>query len=178
MLNPDEMFEEHQGWLYTTCGVLAYEKHWDRDECLQEGYLGFVDACRLYKDDGRALFTTYARIRVRGAIIDYYRKCRQYGSQKSELSDQDLSEDFDIDIHGHFYTDSIEHPFPELLGKRRVHKRMFEQKYRDILHYYFVEGLQKNEIAEKMGIPKVTLFDWFNKGLQYLKDDYEVETHD
>jgi len=47
------------------------------DDLVGEGYLGLVEAMRLFNPERQVLFTTYAYPRVRGAMIDYvHRECR------------------------------------------------------------------------------------------------------
>lgn len=44
-----------------------------RDDAFQEGCLGLIDAAGKYDPSAGATFTTYAGIRIRGAILDYLR---------------------------------------------------------------------------------------------------------
>lgn len=44
------------------------------DDAFQEGCVGLIDASRKYRSDQHASFTTYAGIRIRGAILDYLRE--------------------------------------------------------------------------------------------------------
>ena len=47
------------------------------DDLVGEGYLGLVEAMRLFNPERQVLFTTYAYPRVRGAMIDFVdRECR------------------------------------------------------------------------------------------------------
>jgi len=47
------------------------------DDLVGEGYVGLVEAMRLFNPDKNVLLTTYAYPRVRGAMIDFvHRECR------------------------------------------------------------------------------------------------------
>src|ERR1700753_1305542 len=49
-------------------------KHVDLDDLLQAGVVGLLDACRNYDGDKDAQFSTFAKYRIRGAILDSLRK--------------------------------------------------------------------------------------------------------
>ena len=53
------------------------------DDLLQVGYFGLVNAAQKYSKKEGAVFSSYAVIRIRGAIVDYLRK-------SSNLSVKDL----------------------------------------------------------------------------------------
>ena len=44
------------------------------DDLLQVGYFGLVNAAQKYSKKEGAMFSSYAVIRIRGAIVDYLRK--------------------------------------------------------------------------------------------------------
>ena len=49
-------------------------KHVDMDDLVQAGVIGLLDACRNYDADKDAQFSTFAKYRIRGAILDSLRK--------------------------------------------------------------------------------------------------------
>src|SRR6202000_139341 len=49
-------------------------KHVDMDDLVQAGVIGLLDACRNYDGDKDAQFSTFAKYRIRGAILDSLRK--------------------------------------------------------------------------------------------------------
>lgn len=49
-------------------------KQVDMNDLVQAGVLGLLDACRNYDPDKDALFSTFAKYRIRGAILDSLRK--------------------------------------------------------------------------------------------------------
>ena len=49
-------------------------KHVDMNDLVQAGVIGLLDACRNYDPDKDAQFSTFAKYRIRGAILDSLRK--------------------------------------------------------------------------------------------------------
>src|ERR1700744_1071744 len=49
-------------------------KHVDMEGLVQAGVIGLIDACRNYDSDQDAQFSTFAKHRIRGAILDSLRK--------------------------------------------------------------------------------------------------------
>jgi RNA polymerase sigma factor FliA len=49
-------------------------KQVDMNDLVQAGVIGLLDACRNYDPDKDALFSTFAKYRIRGAILDSLRK--------------------------------------------------------------------------------------------------------
>jgi RNA polymerase sigma factor for flagellar operon FliA len=49
-------------------------KHVDMNDLVQAGVIGLLDACRNYDADRDAQFSTFAKYRIRGAILDSLRK--------------------------------------------------------------------------------------------------------
>jgi RNA polymerase sigma factor for flagellar operon FliA len=49
-------------------------KHVDIDDLVQAGVIGLLDACRNYDAEKDAQFSTFAKYRIRGAILDSLRK--------------------------------------------------------------------------------------------------------
>ncbi len=49
-------------------------KHIDMQDLIQAGVLGLLDACRNFSEDKDAQFSTFAKFRIRGAILDSLRR--------------------------------------------------------------------------------------------------------
>ena len=62
----------------------------DIEELMQIGMIALIEAARAFEDRGQAAFTTYASVRVRGAMIDALRKqatlCRSALRKRRELN--------------------------------------------------------------------------------------------
>lgn len=78
----------------------------DRDDLLSIGVMGLMDAVRKYKTDKNASFETYARLRIKGAIIDELRRLgilsrdqmthvKRYYQKREELTQQLMVEPSD-----------------------------------------------------------------------------------
>jgi RNA polymerase sigma factor for flagellar operon FliA len=63
----------------------------DVEELVQIGMIALIEAARTFEDRGQAAFSTYATVRVRGAMIDALRKqatmCRSALRKRRELND-------------------------------------------------------------------------------------------
>lgn len=51
-----------------------YRSYCDRDDLIGDGVLGLIDAVEKYDPSMGTQFTTYASIRIRGAVLDYLRR--------------------------------------------------------------------------------------------------------
>ena len=56
------------------------------DDLLQVGYFGLVNAAQKYSKKEGAMFSSYAVIRIRGAIVDYLRKVQIFVEQQFKYS--------------------------------------------------------------------------------------------
>ena len=56
------------------------------DDLLQVGYFGLVNAAQKYSKKEGAMFSSYAVIRIRGAIVDYLRKALTFVEQQFKCS--------------------------------------------------------------------------------------------
>jgi RNA polymerase sigma factor for flagellar operon FliA len=89
-------------------------KHVDIEDLVQEGVLGLLDACRNYDVSKDVQFSTFAKFRIRGAILDSLRKLdwgsrtlRRKGREiassvaklESSLGRQPLEEEIATDLH-------------------------------------------------------------------------------
>lgn len=81
----------------------------DRDDLISIGVMGLLDASHKYNAQKNASFATYARLRIRGAIIDELRRLgilsrqrmtevKQYYQKRAELTQQLLQEPTDAQI--------------------------------------------------------------------------------
>jgi RNA polymerase sigma factor FliA len=66
-------------------------KHVDMDDLVQAGVIGLLDACRNYNDEKDAQFFTFAKHRIRGAILDSLRKL-DWGSRTLRRKGREIAE--------------------------------------------------------------------------------------
>ncbi len=65
-------------------------KHVDLDDLVQAGVVGLLDACRNYDAEKDAQFSTFAKYRIRGAILDSLRKL-DWGSRTLRRKGREIS---------------------------------------------------------------------------------------
>ena len=72
----DELIKQYLPLVKTVVGRLAASlpRHVDGDELYSAGLVGLLNAVRQYKPDLGASFETYARQRIRGAVLDELRR--------------------------------------------------------------------------------------------------------
>jgi RNA polymerase sigma factor for flagellar operon FliA len=90
--DPDRLVRAHLGLVRK----IAWHTHarvssaLDIEELVQTGMVALIEASRSYEDRGQALFSTYASVRIRGAMIDALRKqatlCRSALRKRRDLT--------------------------------------------------------------------------------------------
>ena len=63
----------------------------DLDDLISFGYFGLIDAIKKYDSSSQASFTTYANIRIRGAILDGIRKEGKIGRNKEKIDLEEIA---------------------------------------------------------------------------------------
>jgi len=131
---------------------IAYKtmKTWPRsehDDGLADAMIGLLLADRDYRPDGGASFQTFATYRIRGAVIDGFR--RRYG-RSTRIDLVSLEED-EIDLEG------PDNTFDNLLiwaERQELAEAIATLPDRDrlILTLYFYEGMRLWEIGEVLGL--------------------------
>jgi RNA polymerase sigma factor for flagellar operon FliA len=66
-------------------------KHVDLEDLVQAGVIGLLDACRSYDKEKDAQFSTFAKYRIRGAILDSLRKL-DWGSRNLRRKGREIAE--------------------------------------------------------------------------------------
>jgi RNA polymerase sigma factor FliA len=72
----EEMVREHISLVRTVVGRLAMTlpPHVDMDDLFSSGLVGLLNAVRNYDPQGGSSFESYARVRIRGAVLDELRR--------------------------------------------------------------------------------------------------------
>jgi len=101
----DELIVQYMGYAEALAAT-AFRKDnhgFTYDEILSNAYLGLIDAVERYTGVNDATFLTYARTRIRGAIIDGFRKegvipmnLVRWGKRMAEQSSEDLSKTYHV----------------------------------------------------------------------------------
>lgn len=63
----------------------------DLDDLIIFGYFGLIDAIKKYDSSSQASFTTYANIRIRGAILDGIRKEGKIGRNREKIDLEEIA---------------------------------------------------------------------------------------
>ena len=72
--NRNDFIEENKNFIYSTAYKICKRKlDWNNDDELSISLIAFNNACNTY-DQGKGNFYSYAKVLVRNALIDYFRK--------------------------------------------------------------------------------------------------------
>ncbi|OPJ62116.1 sigma factor [Clostridium oryzae] len=74
--NRDKFIEENKGFVYTVASTICNRKlDWVNDDELSISLIAFNNACDTY-DDCKGSFLGYAKVLIKNALIDYFRKTK------------------------------------------------------------------------------------------------------
>ena len=155
------LFDEHKAWLMSVCKTLAFSNRWDVDECIQEGYLGFREACDRHTPDKGPL-TAFAYLRVRGAIIDYHRNKIWAVGSRSGKQEGEYIEFYDEDSHGSCEASEVEHPLSDLI-------KTLSPLDRSIVTRRLVHGEDWKSIADSIGFVPSSTHYRYTKSIEALR---------
>ena len=142
------------------------------EDLLQIGMVGLIEAAHNYQPHEGVVFENYARLRVKGAIIDFLRKssnlCRgtikrkqdfDKASRKLEIEHKRLpqAEEVATEAYGDFLFSgdpSVEEKIlnGELKGILRANIERLNKQQLLVLQLYYVEELNVYEIAEVLSV--------------------------
>lgn len=72
--NRDKFIEENKAFIYNlTYKICKRKLSWENDDELSISLIAFNNACNSYKED-KGNFYSYAKVIIRNALIDYFRK--------------------------------------------------------------------------------------------------------
>jgi RNA polymerase sigma factor for flagellar operon FliA len=100
LVHRDRLVLEHQ-WLVRGIAIVILEKlpvHMDLDDLIQAGLIGLIDAANKFDPSQQAVFTCYARHRIKGAMLDSLRQLDwasrgvRQRQRKVEVAKRDLIE--------------------------------------------------------------------------------------
>jgi len=149
----------------------------DFDDLLSAAVLGLVDAASRYDESMNCSFSTYARYRIRGAVVDMLRSMdcvSRYARDKgikgeyscfSELDIDDFS--FEENIQDTSCSDAVEIANMVEVVKAEIQK--LPEKVRKVIQMHFFEGMSMSQVAKKIGVSKTTAFYICKKGIEEIK---------
>jgi RNA polymerase sigma factor (sigma-70 family) len=128
-----------------------------RDDFLQEGRLGILEAYKHFKKDGKASFSTYAHVVVRNRIYTYIRGLRWL---KSEV-DYEINPD-DIGLTYNMKPLTL---YDTLLDEINKHE------HKETLKLYFIDEYTQEEISKMTGNSQ----QWVNATASSFKSDMRIK---
>ncbi len=131
------------------------------EDCLSEGLLALIRAIDTYKHDTGVAFSVYARIRIKGAIIDYLRK-----SSRDKLS----VEHSDFALFGVLYDKS---GLSELEQDRleRIISLIDElgDKERTVIQKIYIDDLPREIVAKSLGLSEARISQIHSRAIKRLR---------
>ena len=125
-----------------------YKLNYDeREEMIQEGYIGFMYACRKYDEDRGLKFSTYGRFWIIKYMKDYIDKTYKY----NQMIDID-----NIQIHSY---DHITDLCFDLLT----------EKEKDIIFKRYFQNMKIIEISYYYGVSRNTITNWMQIAIEKLR---------
>ncbi len=134
----------------------------DREDILQEGFMGLMEAASRYEPDRGCALSTFAGPRVVGAMFDYVRTiCRRSREKATEEIPQDLlnyrADQGDSDTPRSPESGVMLLRFSDFLGSDLDGVGFLDDDEREIIRLRFFEGKSCREAAESMGVSAATI---------------------
>lgn len=126
------------------CGTIEF------DDLYQEAVIGLIDAVDKYKFKNNVKFTTYASCRINGQIMDLARKQDYYSRNMRKEVKKGIREN--IQFIQYESCRNIGVPFKNIDAKIDLSKIINNLSKNEILiiYYRYVQGLNYNNISNKM----------------------------
>lgn len=145
----------------------------DPEECQSAANLGLVEAARYYEPDRGASFSTYASVRIQGAIDDARR--RRYGrGGRVKPFEQPLTDGLLADDHSERFIDQGIGPEEE--AEQSETRQLLDaamgtlpERSQDIMRRHYFDGASFHSIAEELGLSESRVCQIANKALTILR---------
>lgn len=151
-----------------------------RDDLIAAGTFGLIDAFRKNPGERAAGFDWYARVRIRGAVLDELRSQdwlsrRARGRVRKANKDKDLGSTVVpfTEEHEALTTDPTPH---ELLELRHEHEALasaienLPERERRIIRMHYFEGVQFKAIAKELGVSEPRISQLHMRAISALRD--------
>lgn len=192
-----KLVEDHIGWVKMHACRIAKTSNLPAcvsiDDLLSYGCLGLMEAAQRFDPSRGTLFTTFARRRVRGSMLDGLRKAdwlprnmRQEVKGSDRLAVRHISLSMPILENGRergFVSDLLEAPGSDSshsiaeraemvdLAMRKVHG-----KHRVIIQKYFFEHKTMAEIGEELGLSESRISQKMKEVLEMIREALGVKS--
>ena len=131
------------------------------EDCLQQSFLKIWNSIDQYDESKSTLYTWMANI-VRNNAIDI-RRLKSF--QKEEKTET-------IDPLVHIHNTSNQNS--DILDAELLLKGM-DDKYKEVLHYLYLEGYSQRDLSKKLDIPLGTIKSRVKKAIELLRTKLESE---
>ena len=169
----EKLYREHVGLICMWCNHYApmCNATCDKDDLLQAGFLGLVDAVETW-EPARGAWSTWASFYIRDAMRD------ALGLRRKRLQtislDAPLPDDDDASIGDLIADDSLP-PVSEAMERDAIRAAVREAVTligddcaRGVVDCVYLRGMSRNQTAEELGIPVPRLGHLLRKGLRAL----------
>jgi RNA polymerase sigma factor (sigma-70 family) len=131
------------------------------EDCLSEGLLALIRAVDKYKYETGVAFSVFARIRIKGAIIDYLRK-----SSRDTLGEEAA----DFALFGELYDQGglSELEQDKLAGILSMVEEL-DLKERAVIKMTYIEDITRGEIAESLGLTQARISQIHARAIKRLR---------
>lgn len=140
----------------------------NEEDLIQEGFVGLIEASKKYDPNSSASFGTFAYIFIRGKMLNYFNKNRQYLTDAA-LSVVDYENPYDPDLLVDPYDavdTSISDQFAELNLDKIVPGSSDHRKMVDL----YMLGFTYSQIARHLGVSRQYVSMEFKKIIEALKN--------
>jgi RNA polymerase sigma factor (sigma-70 family) len=142
----------------------------DVDDLISVGLAGLYESYGRFRNDGRALFTTYVRFRINGAMIDEIRKHSPLSRRDFAKSEANILPIF-CELDANVLKDNSS-PLTQLLSFEKLEK--MKQRLSDrslmILQQKILEGKTLKEIALIWSMSEARISQLVNESLKLMEE--------
>ena len=154
-----------------------------RDDLLQAGMMGLVEAARRYDPAQEAAFSTFAMLRIRGAMLDAIRQSdRTWGRWSGRRRAVVMSLERERTESGRTLGDVLEDPVTGRLEEQGCARAMVAEalarlprRWQVVLDLYYRQGWTFREIGEELGVGVARACQLHRKAIEALRKAMGVE---
>ncbi len=151
----------------------------DREDILQEGFVGLMEAVGRFDPDRGCALSTYAGKRASGAMFDHVRDiCRRSRERLTEDDPQDqiqYRKDHDNGPNRSIESGVMLMRFSRFLGSDLDGLDFLDHDEREIIRLRFFEGMTCREVAEALGISAATVCRTERTALTRLRKNFVLK---
>lgn len=136
----------------------------NKDDLIQEGFIGLMNAKKTYDESKNIKFSTYAISCIKNSMSNYIRASKKHNSNIS--LNETLSENFEI--QDTLQIEEFTKIEDKLIINEILSKNFLKKEEKEIITM-FLQGYSKAVIKKKYGLKNIDIYKIFNKiKCQYL----------